>query len=191
MRQNYFKPKDSGIESLFADALEKNAVEEVKPEDYSSQIQSIMGKKSKYSSVAAAVEEMKARSGLTDYINQVKLSESKATRKKTASELPKIIQATPQIARTIENYISSTKGNMSITGIIERAKEIHRNDVANQAEWKDENLYRYVSQLNMQEKSKHFQNSVESNLGREDSLQESDFDQSNNDPFRGLVPAKI
>lgn len=165
------------------------------------QINSIMNTKSKYTSVEAAVEDMKDRSGLTAYLN--KMSElDKVENKKIASDvnnvinkkidiMPIVIQKCPAIKNTLENYIKDTKGNIAIPAIIEKLKSIHKNDVSNHNDWDDEKLLHLVSKLNLIAKMNNpasFQNY--SNLGTHE-INSSDIDPSNTDAFHSLNPVRF
>ena len=80
---------DDGIEEnhwlkQFEKKLEKGAVQSRPADSIYDQINSIMNGKSKYPSVAAAVEDMKERSGLIAYLKKSEEKESANT--KTASE---------------------------------------------------------------------------------------------------------
>ncbi len=192
MRQKKINLNSDDLEESFAWSMDKVAVEEYK-EDFTSQMSSLLrGSKSKYSSVAEAVEEMKARSGLTNYLSRIKMSEKKNLVEKIAQEqmsksIPNVIKSCPQIENTIKNYIESTHGHTPLMAIIERVKEIHRNDVSDPKEWNDEKLYRLISTLNMEEKAKRFEQHAPNTLGKEDDLSISNF-MGSDDPFAGIKP---
>lgn len=178
--------------------LEKDAVQP-KSVDNSlfHQINSIMNGRSKYPSVAAAVEDMKERSGLTAYLS--KISEDDSSNKKVASngqdapaiqENPTVIQKVPSIKNTLDNYIRDTKGNIPVPAIIDYLKSIHRNDVVDVKDWEDDRLIRLVSQKNLEAKSTNPDNMHQhNNLGVRDNS--ADIDPSNTDAFYALNPAKI
>lgn len=174
--------------------LEKGAVQP-KSVDNSlfHQINSIMNGNSKYPSVAAAVEDMKERSGLTAYLNKMS-EEENLNNKKVASDsqeknIPIVIQKAPSIKNTLENYIRDTKGNIPVPAIIEKLKSIHRNDVSDVKDWEDDMLIRLVSQKNLEAKRSNPDNMDYNNLGIRDDG--SDIDPSNTDAFYALSPAKI
>lgn len=168
------------------------------------QINSIMNGKSKYPSVEAAVEDMKARSGLTAYLNkksETSTTDDKAT--KTAADknkvidkkidlTPMVIQKCPQIKSTLENYIKDSKGNLSIPAIIEKMRSIHQKDVSDAKDWDDDKLLRLVSKMNLQAKTDNpdsYQNY--SNLGKREVMNNADIDTGNTDAFKGLNPVKF
>lgn len=181
------------------------------------QINAIMNKKSKYPSVAAAVEEMKARSGLTDYLNNInKISETENNKNtKTASpnvnvdiqgkdvdvffaekinssDMPDIFKERPEIKRTLQNYVEQTKGNLPIPAILDKIRSIHQKDVGNSKYWDDPKLLSLISKLNLKAK----QNNPEvfqdyNNLGKSDLSNTKDIDPSNTDMFASLNPVKI
>jgi|WetSurMetagenome_2_1015567.scaffolds.fasta_scaffold394729_2 hypothetical protein len=187
----------------FTDKLQKSAVQP-RETDQSlfDQINSIMNNKhSKYSSVEDAVEEMKARSGLTAYLEKdfSKISKEEDTNKKTASKqheghnnLPTVIIKCPQIKNTLENYIKDTKGNLPIPAIIDKIKSIHHVDVSEAKDWDDEKLLHLVSKLNLNAKKDNpgvFQNYQ--NLGLREDVNNSEIDPSNVDAFHALNPVKF
>ena len=172
------------------------------------QINSIMNTRSKYPSVEAAVEDMKERSGLTAYLKTLnKISEDDvggAATKKTASEgaptvgaekkdkTPVVLRKKPEILRTIENYIRDTKGNLPVPAIIQKVQSIHQVDVSDPKDWEDDNLIRLVSKLNLSAKRDNpgvYENY--DNLGRRDTVNDSDIDSANTDAFHALNPAKF
>jgi hypothetical protein len=174
------------------------------------QINSIMNNKSKYPSVAAAVEDMKERSGLAAFLaktsNNDENDNSKTANEKTASDnnavinkkvpigkkLPMVIIKCPHIQKTIENIIKSTRGNLSIPAIIDRARSIHQNDVSDAKDWEADDLLYFISGENLKAKQEHPDISNQSsNLGRRnDSNQDEDLAADNNDAFSALMPAK-
>lgn len=180
----------------FQKNLEKSAVQSRnKDQSLFDQINSIMNKKSKYPSVEAAVQEMKERSGLMDYLKKSSEQDNKSV--KTAqvaqkSSLPIVIQKHPFIKKTIENYISSTKGNLPVPAVIEKIKSIHSNDVSDSQDWEDDNLIRYVSKLNLAAKSANSSNYQQyHNLGTHQDTRDEEIDPSNMDAFHSLTPVKI
>jgi hypothetical protein len=190
----------------FEKKLHKDAVQP-RSVDHSlfDQINSIMNNRStsRYTSVEAAVEDMKARSGLTAYLEKdfSKVStEESVSNKKTASDkndkqdktTPSIMIKCPAVKQTLENYIRDTKGNLPIPAIIDKIRSIHQGDVSDAKDWDDEKLIRLVSKLNLGAKRDNpevFQNYQ--NLGKREQMSESDFDQSNVDVFHSLNPVKF
>lgn len=193
----------------FEQNLEKGAVQSVSLYD---QINSIMNTKSKFPSVQAAVDDMMERSGLTDYLTSVKTSGDSSGKKKTAADeneaflkevpveekqdhdkTPIVIKKCPNVARTLENYIKSTRGNLPVPAIIHKLQSIHSNDVSDAKDWEDDNLIRLVSRKNLEAKKAN-PGSYENydNLGASEfSGADSDIDASNTDAFNALMPAKI
>ena len=168
----------------------------------------IMNGNQKYTSVAAAVEDMKNRSGLTDYLNK---KSQETLKKKTASDenylldkkipmevksvekvkFPKVIEICPQVKQTCENYISDTKGFMSIPAIVQKLKSIHNKDVTDSKLWDDNDLVIYISGLNLKQKANvNVDVTVDHNLGKEHFSDKSDIDPSNTQAFLTLEPAK-
>ena len=165
------------------------------------------GSSPKYPSVDAAVEDMMQRSGLRDYLHDVKVSQQAAKQKKVAEDTnnvmhkkvdvekltPIVIQKCPSIKSTIENYIRDTRGNISIPAIIAKVQGIHSQDVSEAQDWEDENLIRLVSKLNLEAKKNNpavFEDY--GNLGKRDTeTSDSDIDPSNMDVFHSLNPVKF
>lgn len=182
----------------FADTLQKNSVQPYRNESLYDQISSVMnGTKSKYSNVEEAVRDMQDRSGLLAYQNKVeaqknsppKIAQTTATPAKT--EIIRLFEDKPQIKDTFDNYIEDTSGNLSIPGIVERIRAIHRGDVSDDSMWEDNNLLQYVNDKNIEVKKKYPDNKADSpNLGRLTHFDE-DTDPSDNDPLFSLTPAVI
>jgi len=186
---------------LHKDAVQPRSVDQ----SLFDQINNIMNNRStsKYTSVEAAVEDMKARSGLTAYLEKdfSKVStEESVNSKKTASDkndkqdktTPSVMIKCPAVKQTLENYIRDTKGNLPIPAIIDKIRSIHQGDVSDAKDWDDEKLIRLVSKLNLGAKRDNpeaFQNYQ--NLGKREQMSESDFDQSNVDAFHSLNPVKF
>lgn len=193
----------------FAKNLEKDAVQSRQiDQTLFHQINNIMNTKSKYTSVAAAVEDMKERSGLTAYLNKInKTSEtdakpSKVSSVKAASDsnnavkkkvdmTPIVIRKFPGIQTTLENHIKDSKGNLSIPAIIDKIRSIHQKDVSDAKDWDDDKLMLLVSKLNLDAK-KNNPNSYDnfSDLGRRERTND-DIDPSNTDAFHSLNPVKL
>jgi len=179
--------------------INKEAVQPKRIEDsIYSQISAIMNNsKPRYSSVSAAVDDMKNRSGLTAYLDKIKNSQeesekvTKTAQDNSQSGMPTVIQKIPAIKQTIENYIRDNKGNLPIPAILDKVRSIHRNDITDAKDWDDENLLKYIAKLNLQAKQNNpsnFQN--HNNLGIRDQFNESELDPSNTDAFFGLQPVK-
>lgn len=195
--------EDNWLNQL-AKTLNKSAVQ---PKSVDSsmfeQINSIMNSKSKYPSVAAAVEDMKERSGLRAYLD--KLSADQAVVKKAQDQnnsfdkkikmkeiVPIVIKKCPQVKNTFENYIRESKGNLPVPAIIDKIKSIHQSDVSDAKDWDDDDLIRYVSGLNLKAKSDNPElGTNEHNLGTADDMNDSDIDPSNTDAFHSLNPVKF
>ncbi len=190
----------------FEKNLQKSAVQSRKVDDsLFNQINSIMNGKSKYTSVSAAVDDMMNRSGLTSYLENVKLSEkqnnsklaqdindarSKDGKSKEDKKTPIVIRKYPNILNTIENIIKENKGNLSVPAIISRIQSIHKKDVSSDKDWDDNLLIILVSNLNLKEKSNNNNNASDHNLGKQDTNLDSDISE-NNDYFSALMPSNI
>lgn len=173
--------------------LERTAVEPRRDKSLQDQIMSIMNnsEKSKFSSVEDAVQDMRERSGLTAYLEKVKrAAASYALKKAQSNTTPTIFTSAPTVKNTLENFIRETRGNSTVPAIIEKLKEIHRMDIPDPKDWEDDNLVRYISEMNSKEKQKYPKNEAEYiELGRAPRLQDKDIDAENTDAFHSLMPA--
>lgn len=183
--------------SRFQKNLQKDAVQPRSVDDsLFHQINTIMNNKSKHTSVSAAVEDMKNRSGLTDYLAKLnKTSEEESTVKKVAQykndPTPTVIKKFPAIKQTIENYIRDTKGNLPLPAIIDKIRSIHQSDVSDAKDWDDEKLLRLVSQMNLKAKQNNPASfEAHNNLGSHEDTSDSELDPSNRDAFHALNPVK-
>jgi hypothetical protein len=172
--------------------LERSAVEPRNQQSVYDQINSIMSnKKSKFSSVEDAVQDMRERSGLTAYLEKVKKAAASYAAKVAQNNAePIIFTSVPSVKVTLDNFIRETRGNATVPAILEKIKEIHRTDVTDPKKWEDDNLVRYISDLNYKEKQKYPKNDAEyAELGRSPRGQDNDIDSENTDAWHSLMPA--
>ena len=190
----------------FENKLEKTSVQP-RGQSVFDQITSIMNTKSKYPSVQAAVDDMMQRSGLTDYLDNVKISEEtldERTRKTadnhkeeqrkehSGGRMPQVIQQRPDIMRTLDNIVRESRGNLPIPAIIAKLRSLHAQDIADESAWEDERLVHLVSQANLRAKQANPSTFDKfDQLGRGDHSTSDDVDPSNTDAFNALMPAKI
>jgi hypothetical protein len=174
----------------FASALEKQSVQSAKSDrSLFDQISSIMGRKSKYTSVEAAVEDMKERSGMKKFQNDLQVKGTDSGSKKNAETNVDLFKKVPQIKETVDNYITDTHGNLPLPAIVEWIKSIHRSDVVDQSDWDNPNFLRYLNEKNISEKKKYpNQDSSHSNLGKIPTFNDDEIDASNTDAFHILQP---
>ena len=200
----------------FEDKLIKNSVQPAGNRSIFDQINSIMnGSKSKFSSVQAKVDDMMNRSGMKAHLDSLKTAETASTQKtadcstktaqdqsvdanaakEPASKESKVIvfQKKPSIVKTLNNIIEGSRGNLPIPTIIDRLRSLHNDDIAEASDWEDDELLRYVSDLNLSAKCANQSNYEDfQDLGKTDtSTADSDIDASNADAFNALMPAKI
>ena len=98
----------------FEKTLQKGAVQSVSKDSFYDQINAIIGgTKSKYSSVADAVEDMKERSGLMAYLNKVKAAEDNI-KNKIASDNQDAFDNASGISSTYTFYFSTIHFNISL-----------------------------------------------------------------------------
>lgn len=126
----------------FEKNLEKSAVQPRTQESLFDQINSVMnGAKSKHKSVAAAVEDMKERSGLTAYLNKVKVSNNPNTIKNASANLKDLVQMAKNcidmedwynLGKTIAE-IDMSEDNTKISGIesVRTMKYFHDKKLSN------------------------------------------------------------
>jgi hypothetical protein len=102
----------------YASILEKESVKS-KSKSYSlyDQINSILGNKSKYSTVDEAVEDMKTRTGLSDFLQRKKASSTAPTNIET-------FKTNPDLKTYIDNYIEDRPGT-SIDAVIHNLLKIN------------------------------------------------------------------
>jgi hypothetical protein len=139
----------------------------------------------KFKTVESVVNDMKERSGLSAYLNK---------NKKIASNNefePTVIQQYPQIKITIENFIKDTNGNLPVPAILNKIKAIHKNDISDNRHWDEEKLLRFISNLNLQAKSKSFDTTQSSFLGKLDLKDMDETNMDSNDFLGGLTNSKI
>ena len=182
----------------FENNLQKNSVQ-ARSDNLFDQINSIMNSKSKHPSVQAAVDDMMNRSGLNDYLENVKLSNENTTKKiaqnvedKNTKHIPDAIKMKPSILTTLQNIITDSRGNKAIPTIISKLHSLHASDISDESVWEDEKLIRLVSRLNLEaKKSNPSTYESFSNLGKEDHSNDSDIDSSNTDAFNACMPARF
>lgn len=196
----------------FEKNLSKDGVQSKSQVSLFDQISSVMnGAKPKYPSVQAAVDDMMQRSGLTSYLKTSKEKSTSSTKtaadqndafykeapveeKQTTNDnMPEVIRQAPVVLKTLENYVKSTRGNLSIPAIIDKIRSIHRADVADDKLWDDDRLLHLVSRLNLEAKKNNPSTYQDySNLATSDhDNADSDVDPSNTDAFNALMPAKL
>lgn len=176
----------------FAKNLEKTSVEPVKTKSIHEQISAIMNKKSKFPTVESAVLDMQERSGLKAYREKIKLSENESeVAYKKASDSVKLFVKVPAVKNTLENYIVETKGSLPVPAVVSKVTDLHKRDVADAADWDQEDFLRYVSDRNLEERNKHKRDTSEyMNLGKIDRMNNDDYSKDNEDAFSTLNPAR-
>jgi hypothetical protein len=177
----------------FANNLEKNSVEpreKVEQRSLYDQISSIMGVKSKYPTVEAAVEDMQERSGIKAYWQRVKAKAEQIKQAQDANEVS-LFTKCPQIKDTINNCIEDSHGNLSLPSIVERIKTIHRADVGDASDWDDPTFLKYVNDKNIEVKRRHPDTEVNpGGLGKIHQYDKEELSPSNNDIWHSLMPSK-
>lgn len=181
----------------FEKNLEKSAVQSRKVDDQLfHQMNSIMNTKSKYPSVSAAVEDMMHRSGLTNYLKNVKVSETKKNKKianfsvQKNEEQPEIIKKYPDlnIVNTLNNIIN--KGYLQTPAILDKLKRAYPK-IDDSSLWDDPKLSELITKLNLEKRNENIEPEDDVNLGKHQMSNDFDYDAANDDVFHGLNPAKI
>lgn len=175
-------------------SLKKTATKSKEQDNYLfHQLNSIMNKsKSKFSSVDEAVEHMKKISGFSDYLEKTSKENSYENEnlksEAQVSNEPTLFTKYPQIKKTIENVISTTRGNISIPAILSKVADIYKRDVPNSSEWEDAKLFEFIRKLNLEAKTLYpSYHGYEGNLGFESS--DNQVSPENEDAFYHLLPA--
>lgn len=93
-----------------------------------------------------------------------------------------------EVYKAIDNIIKSTKGRMPIIAIVLKLKDIFKD--APESFWENQNIYEYISKLNLKEKSDNNYSESNSNdsIGKIEPFDVSESD-SNTDAFYALMPA--
>lgn len=188
----------------FEKSLQKSAVQPKKQQSLFDQINNIMNRTSKHSSVEAVVDDMKERSGLTAYLKRAEIEEPQEipATKKVATDvnnvihkkvkMPVVIEKYPPVLKTLQNCIRDSKGNLPLPAIIERVRSIHQGDISDAKDWDADDLMYLVSQMNLDAKKNNPDSYQDySNLGGRDVASDSEIDPSNTDAFHALMPSKI
>lgn len=189
----------------FAANLEKSSTQSKSKANSSiyDQISSIMGNKSKYPTVEAAVDDMKERSGMKKFIDKLQSQgQNEGSTKKKAECGPcaekhdnkkvQVFEDVPQLKETIDNYTEETHGNLPLPAIIEKIKSIHKSDVVDDSAWDDDGFLHYVNDKNIESKKKHPNEDINyRNLGKLQHFNDDEIDPSNNDALHALTPAVV
>ena len=168
----------------FANNLEKSAVQTMRNDkSLYDEISSILGNKSKFSTVDEIVNDMKKRTGLTDFLK-------KRANQEEEEKKENILVSMPEIKIFIDNFIEDRPG-VAIEAVVHellkmnpiRNKLPERNDVPDY-------VRNYINEKIIQvKKSKPARDMQDSNLGKTDLSDNSDGQGSENDPLASLNPA--
>lgn len=173
--------------SDFVNNFEKEAVKS-KKDDYSlfDQINSILGNKSKYSSVEEAVLDMQRRTGLLGLLTQRKQAQVKTEQKYQSS---KLLNKIPSLKTYIDNYVEDRPGT-SVDAVVHdllKVKSIKEklpdgDDVPEEIRHYINDKITEISMLRPPSGEEDLE------LGKLD-LSTDDNTSSDNDPFGGCTPA--
>ena len=175
----------------FVDNLEKEAVKS-RREDYSlfNEINSILGnKKSKYSTVQEAVDDMKKRTGLTTYLKQAQAQVQDDPQK----QLQYFFSVVPNAKHYIENIIEARPGT-SLASIVHdlTSKQDIKNKLLQLYGISDDVpvfLQDYITAMLASKDKNNLEKDKENpNIGKMDLSQSNDA--RDNDPLASCMPAK-
>lgn len=170
--------------SWFSNFIEKIEIEAAKSkkDDYTlfEQINNILGNKSKYSTVEEAVEDMKNRTGLSQYLHQIK----------SASEAKDLFAEIPSLKTYIDNYVKERPGT-SIEAVVHDLLRIQMiRDALPEGDDVPEAVKRYINEKIGESKHNHQHNGGEDlQLGKLDLSVDQNTSRDNN-PFAGCEPNK-
>lgn len=167
--------------SDFANSFEKESAKP-KSQSYSlyDQINGILGQKSKYSTVEEAVDDMKKRTGLSDYIEQIKQAQGMMEAQNPFAKMP-------EVKTFIDNYVKEHPGT-SVDAVIHELLKL--NPVKEHLPQKDdvpEAIKRYINTQITETRSNTGQTSEHLQLGKVD-LKNDKNTVKDNDPFSGCMP---
>lgn len=195
--------RDSSLSDEIIKSLTKTSVNSVKDDgELFGQINSILGTKSKYSTVQEAVEDMQKRSGLSHYLS---LNASSSEVKKEASDdlevtldpvfdknqMPKLLQEKPQVKGLIDNFITSRMGHVHVQAVVDKVSTLFKSDGISSDEFEDKHLRKYINDMIIEEKKKHSSDSANSSYSEMGKADFSTSDNDNHDAFKLLEPAKF
>jgi hypothetical protein len=177
---------DSEILYEFAEILKKRSVQsydEVKEKNEAEQDQLkniLHGYKPKYPSVAAAVEDLKKRTGLNAYLKQIA---SKINNTKIASEEPEVFSIDSNIKSSINSLIERRRGNIDIIAVISECVEknkINSNLI-------DDNLKKYIAEKILEVKKRNPSEEFDDNLYVKEDTSLENKDLTNDDMFANMT----
>jgi hypothetical protein len=191
-RDTSFSEVNSKEPSWFSDFvsnLEKESAKS-KKDDYSiyDQINSILGNKSKYSTVEEAVLDMQKRTGLTDLINQKKQAQDQTTNKHQKS---KMLNDIPQLKTFIDNYVEDRPG-ASVESVVHDVLKVKSiKDKLPDGDDLPDDVRHYINdkitEVNMLNPKT---NEEDLDLGKLDMSSSDENTSADNDPFGGCEPVK-
>lgn len=170
----------------YASKMEKDAVRS-KSQDHAmfDQISSIIGKKSKYSTVQEAVLDMQKRTGLTEFLNKKKEAQEHLDKEHVDN---KYLNEIPELKIFIDNYVNDRPGTSveAVVHDIMKLKSItdHLPDVGDVPL----EVKKYINDKIAESKSFNTSEDVNLNIGKLDVSK--DDTGSDNDPFASCLPAK-
>jgi hypothetical protein len=198
----------SNMEKALQEQFNKMSVQPQEQETLFDQITSIIsGTKPRYPSVEVAVSDMQDRSGFTRYQREKndwqalkqshptdtdlgKAAQSVEQPAQDKHEGPELFKENPEIRDTFDNYITDTRGNISIPAILERVHNIHKRD-ADDALWNHPELLEYISKKCDEVKEDNPDEINQQGLGKLTQFNnEGDVDPSNLNAFHALETNK-
>ncbi len=157
------------------------------------QIQSIVGGKTRYSSVENAVRDYQERTGLSEYLRRVQSGQNNG-QTKTAYTLPSSFSqynknVQDKLISYINNTIETNKGYISIPALQQDIKQLFRNDGVQAQDIDNLEVAKFLNDLiilRQRDNNSHDVNNL--NIGKDVGTKNVEDDGSNTDFFKGLLP---
>jgi hypothetical protein len=168
----------------FASNIEKNSVHSKKEDDnLYNQINSILGNKSKYSTVDEIVLDMQKRTGLFDLLQKKRSNAEK--------KMPEIFSAAPEMKTFIDNYVEERPGTSVIAVVHDLLKMNSVRDKLPQPDDVPDDVKHYINDKIGEANLLHPAETKgdDLNLGKLD-LSVDDNVAADNNPFSGCEPKR-
>lgn len=183
------KQEDTWLSS-FIENLNKISVESRKSTIYN-EVSSILGNKSKYSTVDEAVKDLQHRTGLLAYLSKISSNKTKnktaekEQKKEIANKEPEVFKKCPELKIFIENFVTTRPG-VAIHAVVSSIPRSLKDKFKEKD--LDDDVLIYINDLIVKtNKDTHFNNDIDHNLGK--AIVENDV-QENDDLFARLSPGK-
>lgn len=198
----------------YAEMLEKNSVQSVeKDRSMYDQISNIMNGNSRFATVDEAVSDMKERTGLSVYLNQIAAAENQIKTAQSPARppiaqtadaadtnvaievelggtlIPEIVSKINGLDEFLRKFIEARYGNTSVSSVTSELVKLFSNNGFTPNDEDNADLKHYINELIIEEKKNHLaRNNVNPNMGRIEYTSETN--NRGNDFFEILMPAK-